>query len=141
MAADYRHIGGVENRLGRHYSRFSPFSPTPALADQSLALRKSWNAGSNRRSQVRLARAVPDPSFAKFSCQHRVPRRFELLEINRLIVRSAEDMVFYCNNLPWIPKFIAKNRHYRIEAVTERVPLGTGFLNIATQRVVAYQRS
>src|SRR5437763_3045811 len=52
MAADYRHIGGVENRLGRHYSPFSPFSPTPALADQSLALRKSWNAGSNRRSQA-----------------------------------------------------------------------------------------
>jgi hypothetical protein len=52
MAADYRHIGGVENRLGRHYSRFSPFSPTPALADQSLARRKLWNAGSNRRSRA-----------------------------------------------------------------------------------------
>ena len=53
MAADYRHIGGVENRLGRHYSRFSPFSPTPALAGQSLALRKLWNAGSNRRSRAK----------------------------------------------------------------------------------------
>src|SRR5271163_1991796 len=52
MAADYRHIGGVENRLGRHYSRFSPFWPAASFADQSLALRKSWNAGSNRRSQV-----------------------------------------------------------------------------------------
>src|SRR3954470_12679559 len=53
MAADYRHIGGRENRLGRHYSRFSPFWPTPALAGQSLALRKLCDAGSNRRSQVR----------------------------------------------------------------------------------------
>src|SRR5271168_1470959 len=52
MAADYRHIGGVENRLGRHYSRFSPFWPAASFADQSLALRKSWNAGSNRRSQA-----------------------------------------------------------------------------------------
>jgi len=25
MAADYRHIGGRKNRLGRHYSRFSAF--------------------------------------------------------------------------------------------------------------------
>jgi len=25
MAANYRHIGGGENRLGRHYSRFSRF--------------------------------------------------------------------------------------------------------------------
>src|SRR5271154_1740545 len=56
MAADYRHIGGVENRLGRHYSRFSPFWPAASFADQSLALRKSWNAGSNRRSQVNSGR-------------------------------------------------------------------------------------
>src|SRR5436189_2073570 len=52
MAANYRHIGDRENRLGRHYSRFSPFWPTPALAGQSLALRKLCDAGSNRRSQV-----------------------------------------------------------------------------------------
>src|SRR5271170_1288995 len=56
MAADYRHIGGVENRLGRHYSRFSPFWPAASFADQSLALRKSWNAGSNRRSQASILR-------------------------------------------------------------------------------------
>jgi hypothetical protein len=89
---------------------------------------------------ITLSKAEPDPSFAKFSYQHRVPRRFELLEINRLIVRSAENMVFYSNNLPWIPKFIAKNRYYRIDAVTERIPLRTGFLNIATQRIVAHRQ-
>src|SRR5437868_3163900 len=62
MAADYRHIDGLENRLGRHYSRFPPFSPTPALADQSLALRKLCDAGSNRRSRVSrdLRRALRD---------------------------------------------------------------------------------
>src|SRR5436309_2503182 len=71
MAADYRHIGGVENRLGRHYSRFSPFSPTPALADQSLALRKSWNAGSNRRSQANdaIERRWPAQRHAKEEAQ------------------------------------------------------------------------
>jgi len=40
MAADYRHIGGLENRLGRHYSRFSPFQPAAPFADQSLELWK-----------------------------------------------------------------------------------------------------
>ena len=55
MAANYQHIGGGENRLGRHYSRFSAFWPPAALADQSLALRKSQNAGSNRRSRVSAA--------------------------------------------------------------------------------------
>src|SRR5215469_16474702 len=38
MAANYRHIRGGENSLGRHYSRFSRISPTVLLADQSLAL-------------------------------------------------------------------------------------------------------
>ena len=89
---------------------------------------------------VSLSGAVPDPTFAKFSCQLRTPRRFELLEINRLIVRSAEDMVFYSNNLRWIPEFIARNRNYRIEAVTERIPVGKGFFNVATQRIVAHRK-
>src|SRR5437588_7932371 len=53
MAADYRHIGGLENRLGRHYSRFLAFWPDPALAGQSLALRKLSDAGSNRRSRAK----------------------------------------------------------------------------------------
>src|SRR5205823_11505659 len=56
MAANYRHIGDRENRLGRHYSRFSPFWPTPALSGQSLALRKLCDAGSNRRSQAKPPR-------------------------------------------------------------------------------------
>src|SRR5215472_10686745 len=54
MAANYRHIGGAENRLGRHYSRFSAVWPSAALGGQSLALRKLSNARSNRRSRVRL---------------------------------------------------------------------------------------
>src|SRR5947209_6562243 len=55
MAADYRHIGGRENRLGRHYSRFAAFWPAPTLAGQSLALRKLCDAGSNRRSRASSA--------------------------------------------------------------------------------------
>ena len=57
MAADYRHIGGFENRLGRHYSRFSPFWPAASFADQSLDLRKLCDAGSNRRRRVSAALA------------------------------------------------------------------------------------
>src|SRR5947199_6287881 len=78
MAADYRHIDGLENRLGRHYSRFPPFSPTPALADQSLALRKLCDAGSNRRSRVKLQRgallggAVPSSSASADGCDNAI---------------------------------------------------------------------
>src|SRR3954447_7014128 len=60
MAADYRHIGSLENRLGRHYSRFLAFWPAPALAGQSLALRKLCDAGSNRRSRVKHVADHPE---------------------------------------------------------------------------------
>src|SRR5262249_35920860 len=52
MAANYRHIGGGVNRLGRHYSRFFGFWPMASVVDQSLALRKSQNRESNRRRRV-----------------------------------------------------------------------------------------
>jgi len=87
---------------------------------------------------IRLQGTRPDPSFANFSFQRRMPRRAELVEINRLIVRSAEDMVFYRDNLAWVRDFIAKNRHYRTEVVTERIPHGRGFRIGSTQRIVSY---
>src|SRR5207244_6522397 len=58
MAANYRHIGDGENRLGRHYSRFSRIWPTAFVGDQSLALRKSLNGGSNRRRRASGASAL-----------------------------------------------------------------------------------
>src|SRR5262249_60757582 len=58
MAANYQHIGGGVNRLGRHYSRFSGFWPMASVVDQSLALRKSQNRESNRRRRVKHAGAA-----------------------------------------------------------------------------------
>src|SRR6516165_8115075 len=74
MAANYRHIGGGENRLGRHYSRFSAFWPPAAPADQSLALRKSQNAGSNRRSRNKqFGRVRADINFLAGIIKRRCP--------------------------------------------------------------------
>jgi hypothetical protein len=87
---------------------------------------------------IQLARTAPDLSFAKFTSNHRMLRRSEIVEINRLIVRCAEDLVFYRDNHDWIGDFIAKNRHYRVEAVTDRIPYGRGFMNISTQRIVLH---
>lgn len=85
---------------------------------------------------VRLARTKSDLSFSKFRFRVRQANRAEILQINRSIVRCAEDIVFYRDKLHWIEAFVAKNRHFRIDAITSRVPHGNGFLNIATQRVV-----
>ena len=88
---------------------------------------------------VSLSRAIPDFEFRKFRHQHRTPKRSDIVDINRLIVRCAEDMVFYQDDLPWVHQFINKNRHYRIEAVTARLPHGTGFKNISRQRIVSHR--
>lgn len=85
---------------------------------------------------IRLDGTAPDLSFAKFTSQQRILRRSEIVEINRLIVRCAEDLVFYRDIHKWIGEFVAKNRHYRIDAVTDRIPYGTGFMNISKQRIV-----
>ncbi len=86
---------------------------------------------------VSLSRAKPDLSFKRFSYRRRMPPRSELVEINRLIVKCAEDVVFYRDDLEWIPDFVAKNRHYRVEVVTNRVPEGSGFVIVSTQKVLA----
>jgi hypothetical protein len=86
---------------------------------------------------IRLSGTAPDLSFAKFTSSQRILRRSEIVEINRLIVQCAEDLVFYRDNHEWIGDFVAKNRHYRIEAITDRIPYGTGYMNISTQRIVS----
>jgi len=88
---------------------------------------------------VTLSDTAPDFSFGKFRYRFRTPRRSEVIDINRLIVRCAEDIVFYRDDLVWVRDFIEKNRHYRIEAVTERIPRGTGFLNISTHRIAPHR--
>src|SRR5271167_1665898 len=52
MAANYRHIGGQENRLGRHYSRFPSYAPAAPLCVNHLQRKNSAAAG--RIGEVRL---------------------------------------------------------------------------------------
>jgi hypothetical protein len=86
---------------------------------------------------IRLSGTRLDLTFKTFSSKQRKLRRQEITQINRTLVRCAENMLFYRDNLDWIGPFIAKNRHYRIEGITRRIPHGRGFMNISTQRVVA----
>ena len=90
---------------------------------------------------IRLSGTAPDLSFVKFTSRQRMLRRSEIVGINRLIVQCAEDLVFYRDDHEWIGDFVAKNRHCRIEAVTDRIPYGTGFMNISTQRIVLHKPS
>lgn len=90
---------------------------------------------------IHLSRTAPDFSFSKFTSRHRQLRRSEVVELNRLIVRCAEDLIFYRDSHSWIETFVTKNRNYRIDAVTECIPLPDGVMNISTQRIVSYKYS
>ena len=88
------------------------------------------------RPDLAIERGQADFSFANFGYSTRDISHAELVELNRLIVRCAEETVFYRDDSPWVQPFIAKNRQYRIEPFTHELPTPTGTLLISTQRIV-----
>jgi hypothetical protein len=90
---------------------------------------------------LRLANSKDDLTFSKFSYKIHRLRHVEVKEINRRIVQCAENTVFYQREDKWVPEFIAKNRHFRIETVNEKVPMVTGTLHLSTQKIVPHHYS
>src|SRR5215469_1180182 len=74
MAANYRHIGGGENRLGRHYSRFSAFWPPQPLPVNHLLC-------ENCRTQGRIGEVGLVPKGAG-APSPRLPRLFRNNSVN-----------------------------------------------------------
>ena len=107
----------------RIVNRIIPLAPSLALR-----IRPDPTLGTRRA----------DFSFANVRYRSRNLGHEELVMLNRLIVQCAEETVFYRDDHQWVRPFIAKNRHYRIELRTSRIPTPTGgtFL-ISTQRIVA----
>jgi hypothetical protein len=87
------------------------------------------------RPDIRLRGTNPDLTFAKFEATPRQLKRAETHDLNRLIARCAEDHIFYRDHHKWTKDFVARNRRYRIEPVTQEVPRGSGTLVVSTQRV------
>jgi Protein of unknown function (DUF4238) len=76
------------------------------------------------KPDIRLSGTKPDITFAKFKATSRHLKRAEVLGINRLLVRCAEDLVFFRDDQKWIEGFVSKNRRYRIQSVTHKLPHG-----------------
>lgn len=89
------------------------------------------------RPDIQLSGTKPDLGFAKFKAVPRRLKRAEILGLNRLIVRCAEDLILYRDDREWIEGFVAKNRSYHVEPVTQKLPHGTGDLLVSTQRILA----
>ena len=76
-----------------------------------------------------------DFSFAGFNCRTRKISRFEIMRVNRLIVRCAEETVFFRDNYPWVSTFVKRNAGYRINPVTRKMPTGKGTVIWFTQEI------
>lgn len=92
-------------------NRIIPLSPT-------LAIRI--------RPDRRINREHADFTFANFNYQRKRLKREQVAQINRLIVRGAEEVVFFRNNHPWVFELVRRNRKFRMELRTDTTPVGNG---------------
>lgn len=88
------------------------------------------------RPNVLLDKHHTDFSFPSFRYIIRKLSRTEVGNINRLIFRCAESIVFFRDDQEWIPGFVKKNAAFRIEPKTYRIPYGNGTLLWFTQEVI-----
>lgn len=87
------------------------------------------------RPDIRIDKAKADFSFKFFGWRKYAVSKQELIEINRLIVRCAEDEVYFRTNFPWIKSFVNKNRNYWLEPYTSRIPSENGYLLAHSHRI------
>ncbi|MBE9529341.1 MAG: DUF4238 domain-containing protein, partial [Proteobacteria bacterium] len=84
----------------RVYNKVIPLAP-------DLAIRIKPDSSLDRKQL--------DLSFSRFSYRNCKINHKKIVKLNRLIVRCAEDLIFYNNDFSWVKRFVDKNRHYRIE--------------------------
>lgn len=80
--------------------------------------------------QPDLAERKLKPTFEHFSYTLQRPSRSRVVDLNRTIVRSAEEAVFYPLTACWVSPFVGRNGRYRVENETTRIKRGTGFLSM-----------
>jgi hypothetical protein len=71
---------------------------------------------------------IEDLSFPRFRFRRATIRGAEVRTINRLIVQSAESLVFFRDDAPWVRKFVERYKRYRIEPTVRKIPTGKGHL-------------
>jgi hypothetical protein len=87
------------------------------------------------RINADMALRSDDLSFRHFGFRSYEISRYELVQINRLLVRCAEDVVFYRDDRPWVRPFVEKNRSFHVEAETRTVAAPRGGALISSLRV------
>jgi hypothetical protein len=122
----------------------SPFftSDFPAAIEKTDKLRilnrivpLAPNLALRIRPDPAVDRDQVDFSFLNFGYRSCNIGHDEVVKLNCLIVRCAEDVVFYRDDQPWVKPFVAKNRHYWIKPQTERIKTLVGTQLVSTQTI------
>lgn len=92
------------------------------------------------RPDINLPRDNADFEFGNFTFERRKVTRPEACAINRLLVQSAEDIVFFRDDRRWVAGFIKKHRHFRIETENIEIPQPKGRLQWSRQVIRPFQR-
>lgn len=99
----------------------------PLAPDLAIRIRPDINQDLSRE----------DLTFSNFESRAIQLSRKHVIDINRLIVRCAESLVFYRNQHPWVSDFIRKNSGFRIEFRPMRVSTPDGFTVFPNQQIVS----
>jgi hypothetical protein len=85
---------------------------------------------------IYLHRDQLDFGFRLFRYRAREIGREELGALNRLLVRCAEDLVFYRDDHPWVKPFISKHARYHVETRTQELKTEGRAVLISRQKIV-----
>jgi hypothetical protein len=91
------------------------------------------------RPERNISRERANFNFANFGCQFKTPGRLEITQLNKLIVRSAEELVLFRDNHPWVSGFVRKNRGFHVQLRTHKMPHGNGVMMFYTQEIAEDQ--
>ena len=67
--------------------------------------------------------------------------RTDVRRINQIMVRCAEDLIFYTEENKWIDRFVAKNAMYKVEMRVDQIPMGGGYGVISRLGIVDTRKS
>jgi hypothetical protein len=110
-------------------------TPDPRVLNKIFPL--SPSIAVRIKPNLQLDKEKTDLSFANFSCRYQKISRKESTALNRLLVRCAEDLVIWRDNHDWIKSFVAKNKRFRIETITDTLETDRGVLLISRQRIAS----
>jgi Protein of unknown function (DUF4238) len=131
-----QHVSTFGNSPWEILRNFQPDTPF-VTSDFPVALEVSeFGTSANRivplapdiairiRPDIGLRGQAQDLKFGKFTSTRSALKRHEVVYLNRLIVQSAEELVFYSEEWWWVDPFVTKNHRHYVENVNRAIEVG-----------------